>query len=79
LEASPGLIEAVVLLALAAAGLAATDRLRMPSVVGFLLVGALAGPGALGLVSDPDRVRSLAELGVVFLLSWPAASRSSSR
>jgi CPA2 family monovalent cation:H+ antiporter-2 len=68
LEASPGLIEAVVLLALAAAGLAATDRLRMPSVVGFLLVGALAGPGALGLVSDPDRVRSLAELGVVFLL-----------
>jgi CPA2 family monovalent cation:H+ antiporter-2 len=68
LEASPGLIEAVVLLALAAAGLAATERLRLPSVVGFLLVGALAGPGALGLVSEPDRVRSLAELGVVFLL-----------
>jgi CPA2 family monovalent cation:H+ antiporter-2 len=68
LEASHGLIEAVVLLALASAGLAATDRLRLPSVVGFLVVGAIAGPGMLGLVNDPDSVRDLAELGVVFLL-----------
>ena len=68
MEVSHGLIEAVVLLALAAAGLAATERLRLPSVVGFLIVGALAGPEALGLVSDPDAVRELAELGVVFLL-----------
>ncbi len=68
MEVSHGLIEAVVLLALAAAGLAATERLRLPSVVGFLVVGALAGPEALGLVSDPDAVRELAELGVVFLL-----------
>ena len=68
MEVSHGLIEAVVLLALASAGLAATERLRLPSVVGFLVVGAIAGPGALGLVSDPDAVRELAELGVVFLL-----------
>jgi len=62
------LIEAVMLLALAAAGLAATERLRLPSIVGFLVVGAVAGPGGFGLVSEPDRVRSLAELGVIFLL-----------
>ena len=68
MEASHGLIDAVVLLALASAGLAATERLRLPSVVGFLIVGAIAGPGMLGLVSEPDRVRELAELGVVFLL-----------
>lgn len=68
MEVSHGLIEAVVLLALASAGLAATERLRLPSVVGFLVVGAIAGPGALGLVADPDAVRELAELGVVFLL-----------
>jgi CPA2 family monovalent cation:H+ antiporter-2 len=68
LEASHGLIEAVVLLALASAGLAMTERLRLPSVVGFLVVGAIAGPGMLGLVSEPDRVRDLAEIGVVFLL-----------
>ena len=60
MEVSHGLIEAVVLLALASAGLAATERLRLPSVVGFLVVGAIAGPGALGLVSDPDAVREAA-------------------
>jgi CPA2 family monovalent cation:H+ antiporter-2 len=68
LEASHGLIEAVVLLSLASAGLAMTERLRLPSVVGFLVVGAIAGPGMLGLVSEPDRVRDLAEIGVIFLL-----------
>jgi len=68
LEASHGLIEAVILLALASAGLAMTERLRLPSVVGFLVVGAIAGPGMLGLVSEPDRVRDLAEIGVLFLL-----------
>jgi CPA2 family monovalent cation:H+ antiporter-2 len=68
LEASSGLIEAVLLLGLAATALAATERLRLPSIVGFLIVGAVAGPGGLGLVAEPDRVRDLAEFGVVFLL-----------
>jgi CPA2 family monovalent cation:H+ antiporter-2 len=68
LEGSHGLTEAVVLLALASAGLAASERLRLPSVVGFLVVGAIAGPGMLGLVDDPEAVRNLAELGVIFLL-----------
>lgn len=68
MEASQGLIDAVVLLSLASAGLAITERLRLPSVVGFLVVGAIAGPGMLGLVSDPERVRELAEIGVIFLL-----------
>lgn len=61
-------MEAVVLLALAAAALATTERLRLPSIVGFLIVGAVAGPGGLELVEEPERVKSLAELGVVFLL-----------
>jgi K+:H+ antiporter len=67
-EASPGLIEAVVLLALAAAALATTERLGLPSIVGFLIVGAVAGPHGLELVAEPDRVRGLAEFGVIFLL-----------
>ncbi|MFP6656345.1 MAG: cation:proton antiporter, partial [Myxococcota bacterium] len=63
-----GLIEAVILLGLAAAALAATERLGLPSVVGFLIVGAMAGPGMLGIIDEPARVRDLAEIGVVFLL-----------
>ncbi len=62
------LLELLVLLALTAAGLAIFERLRLPAIAGFLVAGALAGPGALGLVSDPERVRGLAELGVVLLL-----------
>ncbi|MCG8590810.1 MAG: cation:proton antiporter [Proteobacteria bacterium] len=60
--------ELFLLLALAAAGLALFERLRLPSIAGFLVVGAVAGPGGLGLVGEPERVRTLAELGVVFLL-----------
>jgi len=62
------LFELLLLLALTAAGLALFERLRLPSIVGFLAVGAIAGPGGLQLVHEPERVRSLAEIGVVFLL-----------
>jgi CPA2 family monovalent cation:H+ antiporter-2 len=62
------LAELVVLLALAAAGAALFERLRLPSIAGFLVAGALVGPGGFGLVSDPAAVRTVAEGGVVFLL-----------
>lgn len=62
------LFELLLLLALTAAGLALFERLRLPSIVGFLLVGAIAGPSGLQLVEEPESVRSLAEIGVVFLL-----------
>jgi CPA2 family monovalent cation:H+ antiporter-2 len=62
------LFEVILLLALAAAGLAVFERLKLPAIVGFLAVGALAGPGGLSLVGEPERVRQLTELGVIFLL-----------
>jgi CPA2 family monovalent cation:H+ antiporter-2 len=43
-------------------------RLRVPSVIGFLVTGILIGPHALGLVREPETVRALAEIGVVLLL-----------
>jgi CPA2 family monovalent cation:H+ antiporter-2 len=60
--------ELLLILALATAGGAAFERLRLPPIAGFLVVGALVGPGGLGWIDDPARVRALAELGVVFLL-----------
>jgi CPA2 family monovalent cation:H+ antiporter-2 len=48
--------------------LALFERLKLPAVAGFLAAGAIAGPGMLGLVPDSERVRTLAEIGVVFLL-----------
>ena len=62
------LLEVLVLLGLAAAGLAIFQRLKLPAIAGFLVFGAVAGPGVLGLVPEPERVRALAEIGVVFLL-----------
>lgn len=60
--------EWVLLVALAAAGAALFERLRLPSIVGFLVTGAVVGPGGAGLVADPEAVQRIAELGVVFLL-----------
>ncbi len=62
------LFEVILLLALAAAGLALFERFGLPAIAGFLVVGAVAGPGGLALVPDPDTVRALAEIGVIFLL-----------
>jgi K+:H+ antiporter len=60
--------ELLLILAVATAGGVAFERMRLPSIAGFLVVGALIGPGGLGWIDDPDRVQALAELGVVFLL-----------
>ena len=43
-------------------------RLRLPSIIGFLVTGMLAGPYALGLVKVPTKVDQVAELGVILLM-----------
>ncbi len=60
--------ELVLLLGLAAAGAALFERLNLPSIAGFLVMGTLAGPGGLGLASDTAGIQAIAEFGVVFLL-----------
>ena len=43
-------------------------RLRLPSILGYLVVGVLVGPYGFGLITDTETIRGLAEFGVVFLL-----------
>lgn len=71
---------ALVLLLLAASVLVVTlaRRVGMPTILGYVGVGVLLGPYALGWFGASDTSRLLAELGVVFLLftlglefSWP--------
>jgi len=56
------------LLAAAVFAVVACRSLNLPPILGYLLVGALAGPHALGLLPDTASARRLAEFGVVFLM-----------
>ncbi|KXS32726.1 MAG: Sodium/hydrogen exchanger [Candidatus Gallionella acididurans] len=42
--------------------------LKLPVMLGYLLVGILIGPHALGWIQDAPETRHLAEFGVVFLM-----------
>ena len=42
--------------------------LRLPPLLGYLVVGVVIGPHALGLIRDTNEVHDLAEIGVVFLM-----------
>lgn len=58
----------VLLVGLAIPVVALAQRLRVPSIVGFLLTGIAIGPHAFGLVREVESVHQLAEMGVVLLL-----------
>lgn len=64
----PLLTDIVIILGLSVGVLFLCHRFRIPSIVGFLLTGILAGPYGLGLISGIHEVELLAEIGVVLLL-----------
>ena len=41
---------------------------RQSLLVAYIVLGALLGPSGLGLVTDPDLIRSISEFGIIFLL-----------
>ncbi len=65
---SPLLIDVIILLGAAAAGLFAGRALRLPSIATYLIVGVLVGPGGLGWISHSASIEQLAEIGVALLL-----------
>lgn len=62
------LADILLLLAATLLVVASLRRLALPPVLGFLTVGVLLGPFALGWVQDTEITRALGEFGVVFLL-----------
>jgi len=44
------------------------ERLRLPSILGFLLAGVIIGPHGFRLVSDVENIHQLAGFGVVLLM-----------
>lgn len=43
-------------------------KVRLPSLMGFLIAGIVIGPNGLGWIGDPESVQRLAEIGVILLL-----------
>src|SRR3954469_22846017 len=58
----------LVYLLAAVMGVVACRSLKLPPMLGYLVVGVLIGPNALGLGQNADGVRHLGEFGVVFLM-----------
>ena len=78
--AKTGFSDALVVLGAAGIVIPAFARMRITPVIGFILVGVITGPFALGAlalqygwlhlfsISDPHRIEPFAELGIVLLL-----------
>jgi len=62
------LSQILILLAGSIAVLTLVRRFALPPILGYLVVGMILGPHALGLASDAEAVQLLAEIGVVFLV-----------
>ncbi len=58
----------LILLAVAVVVVVLCRVLRLPVMLGYLLVGILIGPHALGWIRDAPETRHLAQFGVVFLM-----------
>jgi len=66
--AVPYLVETLAFLVTVVVVVPLCKRFKISPIIGFLAVGSVIGPYALGLVKDVVAVQHIAELGVIFLL-----------
>jgi CPA2 family monovalent cation:H+ antiporter-2 len=62
------LTEILLVLLMATAVALLFEKFRLPTILGFLLTGVIIGPQGLGILSNNEHIRLLAELGVVLLM-----------
>lgn len=62
------LISALIVLSLTVPVVALFRSLRIPSILAYLLIGAIAGPYQMGLMQPHEAMYKLADFGVVFLM-----------
>jgi CPA2 family monovalent cation:H+ antiporter-2 len=58
----------VIILGISAVVIFTLGRIKVPSIVGFLLAGMLLGPHGLHFIKDLTTIQTLAEIGVILLL-----------
>lgn len=64
----PLLQDVIVILGLSVVVILIFQRLKLPTILGFLITGILAGPHGLSLVRASHEVEILSEIGVILLL-----------
>lgn len=64
----PILQDIVVILGLSIVIILAFQKIKVPSILGFLLAGIIAGPHAFNLINSRHEVELLSEIGIIFLL-----------
>ncbi|MFC6749012.1 cation:proton antiporter [Deinococcus aquaticus] len=62
------LLQLTLLLGVSALAAYLSFRLRLIPIIGFLVAGVVAGPGALGLIRDQELISAASEVGVMLLL-----------
>lgn len=62
------LVDIILIFAVSVGAILLCHRLKVPSTVGFLLAGILAGPDGLGIMGASEQVDLLSEIGVVLLM-----------
>ncbi len=62
------LLQILILLTASVLVVAGVRRLKLPAIMGYLVVGMLLGPHALALAPENQTTRLLADFGVVFLV-----------
>jgi Kef-type K+ transport system membrane component KefB len=66
---APPIVASIAVAFIAAAAFALLcERVRLPSIAGFIFAGLLIGPVGLGFIHDPEEVETIAGLGLVLLL-----------
>ena len=43
-------------------------KIRIPTIIGYLITGIIAGPNLLGIFHSPDEINIMAEIGVILLM-----------
>jgi CPA2 family monovalent cation:H+ antiporter-2 len=64
----PVLIDLLIIFSLALLVNLIFQRFNVPSILGFIVAGVLAGPHAFGLETDPHDLELLSEIGIMLLL-----------
>ena len=44
------------------------NRIQLPSIVGFLIAGIILGPSVFKIISNPEQIEIMAEIGVILFL-----------